>query len=239
VGGGQLDLKTRDGDKPPMGVMVKICGINSRDAADAALRAGTDFAGLVFFERSPRHLSLDQAAVLARLLRGRARVVALLVDPPDAAVDEVMAAISPDLIQLHGNESPARTAAIAARAARPVIKALAVADGEDIVRAHAYEDAADYLLFDAKTDASATRPGGWGSAFDWQLVSGRTFKRPFGLAGGLTPENVARAIQVSGAKFVDASSGVEDAPGRKSPEKIVAFVAAARNAPYTNIAGAA
>jgi phosphoribosylanthranilate isomerase len=222
-----------------MGVMVKICGINSRDAADAALRAGADFAGLVFFERSPRHLSIDQAAVLARLLRGRARVVTLLVDPSDGVVDEVMAAVSPDLIQLHGNESPGRAAAIAARAGRPIIKVLAVADGDDVVRAHSYQDAADYLLFDAKADASATRPGGWGSAFDWQLVSGRSFKRPFGVAGGLTPENVARAIQVSGANFVDASSGVEDAPGRKSPEKIAAFVVAARNAPYTNIAGAA
>jgi phosphoribosylanthranilate isomerase len=222
-----------------MGVMVKICGINSRDAVDAALRAGADFAGLVFFERSPRHLSLHQAGVLARLLRGRARVVTLLVDPPDSVVDEMMSAVAPDLIQLHGTESPARAAAIAARTGRPIIKVLAVADGEDVVRAHSYEDVADYLLFDAKADASATRPGGWGAAFDWQLVSGRTFKRPFGVAGGLTPENVARAIQVSGAQLVDASSGVEDAPGRKSPDKIAAFVAAARNAPYTNIAGAA
>lgn len=222
-----------------MGVLVKICGINSRDAAEAALRAGADFAGLVFFEKSPRHLALDQAAVLARLLRGRARVVSLLVDPSDSVVDDVMAVVSPDLIQLHGTESPARAGAIGARASRPVIKVLAVADGEDVVRAHSYEDAADYILFDAKADAAATRPGGWGSAFDWQLVAGRTFKRPFGVAGGLNPENVARAIQVSGANFVDASSGVEDAPGRKSPEKILAFVAAARNAPYTNIAGAA
>jgi len=222
-----------------MGVLVKICGINSREAAEAALRAGADFAGLVFFERSPRHLSLEQAGVLARLLRGRTRIVTLMVEPSDAAVDEVMAAVSPDLIQLHGNESPARAAAIGARTGRPIIKVLAVADSEDVVRAHAYEEAADYLLFDAKVDASATRPGGWGAAFDWQLVSGRTFRRPFGLAGGLNPENVARAIKVSGAQLVDASSGVEDAPGRKSPEKIAAFVSAARNAPYTNIAGAA
>jgi phosphoribosylanthranilate isomerase len=222
-----------------MGVMVKICGINSQEAADAALRAGADFAGLVFFERSPRHLPLEQAAVLARLLRGRTRVVTLLVEPSDAVVDDVMAAVSPDLIQLHGNESPARVAAIAARAGRPIIKVLAVADSEDVARAHAYEEAADYFLFDAKVDASATRPGGWGSAFDWQLVSGRTFRRPFGLAGGLNPDNVARAVKISGANFVDASSGVEDAPGRKSPEKIAAFVANARNAPYTNIAGAA
>lgn len=222
-----------------MGVLVKICGINSYDAAEAALRAGTDFGGLVFFERSPRHLSLEQAAVLAGVLRGGARVVTLMVEPSDAAVDQVVAAVSPDLIQLHGNETPARVAAIAARTRRPIIKAVAVADSEDIVRAHAYEEVADCLLFDAKVDAAAARPGGWGSAFDWQLVAGRTFKRPFGLAGGLTPENVARAIQVSGAQLVDASSGVEDAPGRKSAEKIAAFVAAARNAPHANIAGAA
>src|SRR5688500_17928378 len=123
-----LDLPRSDGDKPPMGVMVKICGINSREAADAALRAGADFAGLVFFERSPRHLSLDQAAVLAQLLHGRTRVVTLLVEPSDAVVDEVLAAVSPDLIQLHGNESPARVAAIASRSGRPIIKVLAVAD---------------------------------------------------------------------------------------------------------------
>ena len=222
-----------------MGVLVKICGINSREAAEAALRAGADFAGLVFFERSPRNVSFDQAAQFARLLRGRARVVTLLVEPTDSDLDQVIASVSPDLIQLHGNESPARVAAIAARAGRPVIKAVAVADRDDVVGAHAYEDAADYLLFDAKVDASATRPGGWGSAFDWQLVAGRTFRRPFALAGGLNPENVARAIKVSGATFVDASSGVEDAPGRKSPDKIAAFVTAARNAPYTNVAGAA
>jgi phosphoribosylanthranilate isomerase len=222
-----------------MGVLVKICGITSSEAANATLRAGADFAGLVFFEKSPRHLSLPQAATLAGMLRGRARVVTLLVDPPDSMVDGVIAAVSPDFVQLHGNESPGRVAAIRARAARPIIKAIAVADSGDVVRAHAYEEMAYYLLFDAKADASATRPGGWGAAFDWQLVAGRTFKRPFGLAGGLTPENVERAIQVSRAQLVDASSGVEDAPGRKSAEKIAAFVAAARNAPYTNIAGAA
>jgi phosphoribosylanthranilate isomerase len=222
-----------------MGALVKICGINSREAAEATLRAGADLAGLVLFARSPRHVSLDQAATLARLLRGRARVVTLLVDPTDAELGEVLDAVSPDLIQLHGNETPQRVGGIAAQFHRPIIKALPVAESEDIARAHAYEEAADYLLFDAKVDASASRPGGWGAAFDWKLVSGRSFRRPFGVAGGLTPENVARAIQVSGAQLVDTSSGVEDAPGRKNPEKVTAFVTAARNAPYTNIAGAA
>jgi phosphoribosylanthranilate isomerase len=222
-----------------MGVLVKICGINTREAAEAVLRTGADFGGLVFFERSPRHLSLSAASTLAHVMRPRVRVVTLLVDPTDAAVDEVVGAVSPDVIQLHGSESPARVAAIAKRAGRPIIKAVAVAGSEDVARAHAYEPAADYLLFDAKVDSSATRPGGWGAAFDWQLVSGRSFRRPFGLAGGLTPENVARAIQVSGANFVDASSGVEDSPGRKSPEKIAAFVVSARSAQYTNVQGAA
>src|SRR5688572_30636491 len=121
-----------------MSVLVKICGINSREAADAALRAGADFAGLVFFEKSPRHLALDQAATLARSLRGRTKIVALLVDPADALLDTVIAAVGPDLIQLHGNESPLRVAQIAGRAARPIIKVLAVAESSDVVRAHAY-----------------------------------------------------------------------------------------------------
>jgi len=223
-----------------MGVNVKICGLNSRLAAEAALAAGADFGGLVFFPASPRHVGLEQARDLAALLRSRVRIVTLMVDPTDAAVDEVIAAVSPDFLQLHGNETPARVAAIAAHAKRPVIKALAIAEPADLARAHAYEDVAEYLLFDAKADPEATRPGGLGAAFDWQLLAGRTFKRPWGLAGGLTPENIARAIRIAGPQFVDASSGVEDAPGKKSPEKIAAFVRAARNAQYTDAkAGAA
>ncbi len=223
-----------------MAVSVKICGLTTREAAEAALSAGADFGGLVFFPPSPRHLSLDQARSLAALLRGRARIVTLMVEPSDAQVDEVVAAIAPDLIQLHGKETPARTAAIAARSGRPIVKAFAVAEAADLARAHAYEEIADYFLFDAKADSSATRPGGLGAAFDWQLLAGRTFKRPWGLAGGLTPENVARAIRIARPHFVDASSGVEDVPGRKSPEKIAAFVKAVRDAQYTDArAGAA
>jgi phosphoribosylanthranilate isomerase len=220
-----------------MSVSVKICGINSREAAEAVLKAGADFGGLVIFPRSPRHLSLDQGRLLAQQLRPRVRVVTLLVEPDDALVDQIMAAIAPDLIQLHGNETPERAGAIGFRAKRPIIKALAVAEAADVARAHAYQDAAEYILFDAKADVFATRPGGWGAAFDWKLLSGTSFKRPFGLAGGLTPENVARAIAISGVAFVDASSGVEDAPGKKSPEKIAAFVIAAHNAQYTHVRG--
>src|SRR6266850_3956983 len=220
-----------------MTVSVKICGINSREAAEAVLKAGADFGGLVFFPRSPRHLTLEQGRLLAQQLRSRVRVVTLLVEPDDALVDQIMMAIAPDLIQLHGNETPERAGAIGFRAKRPIIKALAVAEAADVARAQAYQDAVEYILFDAKANAFATRPGGWGAAFDWKLLSGTSFKRPFGLAGGLTPENVARAIAISGVAFVDASSGVEDAPGKKSPEKIAAFVVAARNAQYTYVRG--
>jgi phosphoribosylanthranilate isomerase len=223
-----------------MTVGVKICGLNSREAAEAAIAAKADFGGLVFFPKSPRHVSLDAARSLAGLLRGKARVVVLLVDPKDDEVAEAMAAIRPDLVQLHGSESPARVAGIAALAKRPVIKALPVAEAADILAAYAYEDAADYLLFDAKANAFATRPGGLGTAFDWQLLSSVSFKRPWGIAGGLSPDNVARAIRIAAPAFVDTSSGVEDSPGKKNAEKIAAFVSAARNAPYAEVkAGAA
>ena len=223
-----------------MSVSVKICGINSPKAAEAVLSAGADFGGLVFFPASPRHLGLDAARHLAAMLRGRVRIVTLMVDPSDAAVEEVVAAVSPDLIQLHGNETPERVAAVAGRAKRPIIKVLAIDDAADLRRAHAYLEVADYVLFDARPDASASRPGGLGAAFDWQLLAGFSLKRPWGLAGGLTAENIARAIRIARPGFVDASSGVEDSPGKKNPDKIAAFVRAARNAQYTDTsAGAA
>ena len=217
-----------------MSVSVKICGITTPAAAEAVLAAGSDFGGLVFFPRSPRHVSLEQGRSLARIMRGRLQIVTLMVDPTDAEVGEVVAAVGPDLIQLHGKEPPARVAAIASLAKRPIIKAIAVAESADAAGASAYDEVADYFLFDAKADAAATRPGGLGAAFDWQLLSGRSFKRPWGLAGGLSPENVARAIRIAGPAFVDASSGVEDAPGQKSRDKIITFVQTARNAQYTD-----
>lgn len=216
-----------------MAIQVKICGINSVEAADAAARAGADFAGLVFFAKSPRALTLDQARALSARLKGGPRTVALFADADDTAIAEAIAAAQPDMIQLHGRETPARAGAIAAQFRRPVIKAIAVADESDILAARRYEEAADYLLFDAKAPESATRPGGHGAAFDWKILSGTSFRRPWLLAGGLTAENVARAIHASGAEMVDTSSGVEDAPGRKNPQKIAAFVRAARDAPYT------
>ena len=217
-----------------MSVRVKICGLTDRAAAEAALASRADFGGLVFFPASPRHVGLDKARDLAGVLRGRVRVVTLMVDPSDAEVEQVVAAVAPDFVQLHGKETPARVAAVASIARRPVIKAIAVAEAGDVARAYAYEEVAEYLLFDAKADIAATRPGGLGAAFDWQLLTGTRFKRPWGLAGGLSAENIARAIRIARPEFVDASSGVEDAPGKKSAEKIAAFVAAARNALYTD-----
>ncbi len=213
-----------------MGVQVKVCGLNSLEAAEAAARARADFAGLMFFPPSPRHVTSDQARGLAARLRGGPRIVAVLVDPDDATLAEAIAASSPDFIQLHGKETPERVHHIAATFGRKIIKALPVADAGDLARAHAYEDAAEYLLFDAKAPELSTRPGGHGAAFDWKILSPASFKRPWFLAGGLSADNVARAIRVSGAELVDTSSGVEDALGRKNSEKIAAFIDAARNA---------
>jgi phosphoribosylanthranilate isomerase len=215
-----------------MAIQVKICGIASGEAVDAALRAGADYAGLVFHPRSPRNLAPDQAAQLASRLRGRTRLVALLSDPSDADVDAALSATKADFIQLHGHESPERIAALQARFGTPVIKVIAVAEAADLARIPAYEAVADMLLFDAKPPASASREGGHGAPFDWQLLRGRRFKRPWLLAGGLNAENVARAIRTAEAPGVDVSSGVETAPGIKSAELIAAFIASARGAQF-------
>jgi phosphoribosylanthranilate isomerase len=214
--------------KPRMTVRIKICGINSVEAASAAVAAGADFGGLVFFPASPRHLNFDQARHLAGTLRGSVRVVSLLVNPDDALVHHIVSHVAPDLIQLHGDEAPARVAAIARLSQRPIIKALAVTTPEDVSRLSAYQDVADYLLFDSRPGPVAERPGGVGVAFDWRLLTGIRIARPWGLAGGLTPDNVARAIAIAKPGFVDASSGVEDAPGHKNRDKIAAFIGAVR-----------
>ncbi|MBU6471769.1 MAG: phosphoribosylanthranilate isomerase [Alphaproteobacteria bacterium] len=213
-----------------MSTEVKICGVNAAEAVDAALSAKADYLGLVFFPRSPRHLMPAQAASLAARARGRARLVALLVDAGDEAIASAIAAARPDFLQLHGQETPERVGAVRAKFGLPVIKALAVAELADLVPVPMYEQAADMLLFDAKAPGSADRPGGHGAAFDWQLLKGRKFARPWLLAGGLNAGNVARAIAASGAPGVDTSSGVEAAPGKKSAELIREFVAAARGA---------
>jgi phosphoribosylanthranilate isomerase len=215
-----------------MAIAVKICGINSPAAADAAAAAGADYAGLVFFPRSPRAVNPEQAASLAGHLRGRCQIVALTVDATDPALETIVKACCPDLLQLHGGESPERVAATRHRFGLPVIKAIAVADSADLAAVSAYERVADMLLFDAKTPLSAERPGGHGTAFDWQLLRGRKLSRPWLLAGGLNADNVARAIRACDAPGVDCSSGVETAPGIKDPHLIREFVAAARSAQF-------
>jgi phosphoribosylanthranilate isomerase len=215
-----------------MSILVKICGINSAEAADAAVRAGAELGGLVFHPKSPRNLSLDAGRALGERLRGRLCPVVLVADADDATIAAALAAVQPVYIQLHGRETPERTSQIRARFGLPVIKAIAVAEAADFAQVPDYEIAAYILLFDAKPADGASRPGGHGASFDWQLLRGRSFSRPWLLAGGLTPANVARAIAASGASGVDVSSGVETEPGVKSAQLIADFVVAARGAHF-------
>ncbi|MBS0273005.1 MAG: phosphoribosylanthranilate isomerase [Proteobacteria bacterium] len=217
-----------------MTIQVKICGINSVESADAAVRAGADFAGLMFHPGSPRALNAEQARMLSARMKGRTRLVAVMADPDDAALKTIIGHATPDFIQLHGKESVARVSEIRSMTGLPVIKVLAVADGSDLAFASSYEAVTDMLMFDAKAPSGAAREGGHGAAFDWQILKGRTFARPWLLAGGLNADNVARAISISGAPGVDVSSGVETAPGQKSPEMIRAFVDGVRNAEFAS-----
>lgn len=212
---------------------AKICGLSTRSALDAALRGGAAFVGFVFFEASPRRVSLAAAAELAAVARGRAKIVALTVDPDDFLVDAIAAGLAPDFIQLHGGESPERARWIAARAGTGIIKAVPVSNAADLDRATAFEDAADHLMFDARPPAGAARPGGHGQVIDWGLLAGRRFRRPWFLAGGLTAENIAEAIAASGAPMVDVSTGVEGADGLKDAALIARFLEAASAAPET------
>lgn len=213
-----------------MGLLVKICGINSVEAADAAVRAGADLAGLAFHPRSPRNLQPEQAATLATRMRGRLRLVVLLSDPDDEALTGAIAAVRPDFIQLHGAETPERVSSVRNQFGIPVIKVISVAEAADLDRAAAYDACADMFLFDAKAPSGADREGGHGNAFDWQMLRGRTFSRQWLLAGGLNPQNVASAIRISQARGVDVSSGVESSSGRKDVDLISQFVANARSA---------
>ncbi|HEY0303171.1 MAG TPA: phosphoribosylanthranilate isomerase [Rhizomicrobium sp.] len=217
-----------------MSIQVKICGITSADAADAVVRAKADIAGLMLHPRSPRHLPPEQAVALAARMRGRARLAIVLVDPDDETLAAAIAAVKPDFIQLHGGETPARVGAIRSRFGVAVIKVIPVAEAADFAEAPRYEEAADMLMFDAKPPPGASREGGLGAAFDWQILKGRKFARPWLLAGGLDPDNVARAIRLAGAPGVDVSSGVEAAPGVKSAELIAQFTAAAKAAHTAN-----
>lgn len=215
-----------------MATKVKICGLKTRPALDAALAGGADFVGFVFYPPSPRDVSPTVARDLAEAVRGRARTVALLVDPDDALVDRIMAQMAPDLIQLHGRESVERTSEIGRRSARPIIKALAVETASEVAAARVYEGIAQLILFDSKAPAAlaGALPGGNGLAFDWRLLDSATGRLDFMLSGGLTPENVSEAIRRTQPFAVDVSSGVETAPGEKSPQLIRQFLAAAKAA---------
>jgi phosphoribosylanthranilate isomerase len=211
-----------------MVIQVKICGITTAEAADATVRAAADFAGLAFHARSPRNLSLDAGAALADRMRQRVRIVALVCDAADEQLATIARVVRPDWLQLHGSETADRVAGIRSRFSLPVMKAIAIAEASDFAAVARLEEAADMLLFDAKPAGGALRRGGHGVAFDWQLMRGRKFTKPWLLAGGLNAENVQRAVRTSDAPGVDASSGVELSPGVKSAELIRAFVAAAR-----------
>jgi phosphoribosylanthranilate isomerase len=210
-----------------MSTSVKICGLSTPETLAAALEAGADMVGLVFFEKSPRHVGLDVARALATQARHRAEVVALTVDADDAALEAILRRVGPDYFQLHGRESPERVAQIQEKYGVSVIKAIGVAEAADLALADAYAPA-DALLIDAKPPKGAVLPGGNGVAFDWRLARDFHPRKPWLLSGGLTPENVAQAIRESLARAVDVSSGVESAPGAKDTAKIRAFVAAAR-----------
>jgi phosphoribosylanthranilate isomerase len=210
---------------------VKICGLSTPATLDAALDAGADLVGLVHFPKSPRHLGLEAGQALSARAKGRALRVALLVDPDDATLAAVIEAFDPDLLQLHGSESPERVAAIRARYGRPVMKALGIAEEADLGALARYRTVADRLLLDAKPPkAAGSLPGGNGVAFDWRLVAGLDPDTSFMLSGGLNPDNVGTAIALTGARSVDVSSGVEVRPGEKDPARIEAFVKAARAA---------
>ncbi|KQT28244.1 MULTISPECIES: phosphoribosylanthranilate isomerase [Bradyrhizobium] len=211
-----------------MSLLVKICGLSTRETLDVALDAGADMVGLVFFPPSPRHLSLELGRELGRQVKGRALKVALTVDADDATLDNIMDALSPDVLQLHGKESVARLRDIKQRFGRPVMKVVPVATAADLAVLPGYAAVADRILFDARAPKDATRPGGLGEPFDWHLLEKLDLKLPYMVSGGLRADNLAEALRVTRARGVDVSSGVESAPGVKDPEMIKAFIRAAR-----------
>jgi phosphoribosylanthranilate isomerase len=212
-----------------MGLHVKICGIKSPEAIEAASTSGARAVGLVFYPPSPRFVDIDQAAQLARMVPTGVRVIGLFVDADDDLLGNTIAQVPLDFLQLHGKETPERVAEIRETYGLPVLKAMRVAGPEDLEMVPAYELVADWLLFDAKPPANvATLPGGNGLAFDWSILAGREWARPWMLSGGLSADNLAEAVAVSGARAVDVSSGVEQRPGVKDPARIRSFLEAAR-----------
>jgi phosphoribosylanthranilate isomerase len=211
-----------------MATKVKICGLNTEGPLESALASGADYVGMVFFAPSPRSIDPVVATALAAKARGRAKVVALVVDPEDALIDAVVKAVAPDMLQLHGDETPERALAVRRRWDLPVIKAIKVATVADARHALDYRAMADMILFDAKPPEGADRPGGHGTAFDWSVLNGVKEHVPFILSGGLTADNVADAIRATRATFVDVSSGVETSPGVKDIALIQRFLQAAK-----------
>jgi phosphoribosylanthranilate isomerase len=211
-----------------MSVLVKICGLSTPETLDVALEAGADMVGFVFFPPSPRNVSFEQARALGLRVKDKAKKVALVVDADDALLEQIVAALKPDLLQLHGHETPQRVAAIRESFGLPAMKVLAIETKADLAAITPYTGVADRLLFDARPPREATRPGGLGKPFDWHLLEGLDLPVPYMLSGGLDPINVAEALRITRAPGVDVSSGVESAPGVKDPEKIRAFIRAAR-----------
>lgn len=213
-----------------MPASVKICGLQTPAEIRSAAEAGARYIGFVFFDKSPRYVTLDAARVLALDVPAGIAKVALVVNASDAFLDDLTATVPVDILQLHGAETPERVAEVKARYGLPVMKAVGVADAEDLLSLDAYEAVADQILVDAKPPRNAVLPGGNGLSFDWRLIQGRAWKTPWMLAGGLTPETVPEAIAATGASQLDVSSGVESAPGCKDPALIAAFIRAAHTA---------
>lgn len=209
-------------------VRVKICGLKTLADVQAVARAGAAYAGFNFFAKSPRSVTVDAARALALAAPEGLCKVGLVVDPDEALLDALVAEVPLDMLQLHGHETPARVAEVKARYGLPVMKAIGVADEADLATLLDYSLVADQILIDAKPPKDAVLPGGNGLTFDWRLLVGRKWLKPWMLAGGLTPDNVARAVQLTGARQVDVASGVESAPGVKDAARIATFVAAAQ-----------
>ncbi len=213
-------------------VGVKICGLSTPEMVNVAVDAGATHIGFMFYERSPRNVTVAQAAELRALVPAGVQAVAIMVNPDDGLVNEVAQSVKPDLLQLHGSETPERVSEIKNLTGLPVMKVISVADAADVASASIYEKAADLLLFDAKPPKSMANalPGGNAVSFDWDLIANAKPTLPWMLSGGLTPDNVADAIAQTGARMVDVSSGVEQAPGQKNEALIRAFVKAAQGA---------
>jgi phosphoribosylanthranilate isomerase len=211
-----------------MSLIVKICGLSTRETLDAALQAGADMVGFVFFPPSPRHLDLAMARDLGRQAKGRASKVALTVDADDATLANIVEALQPDILQLHGKETVARLRDIKQAFGLPVMKVIAVATSVDLAPLPGFAAVADRILFDARAPKEATRPGGLGAVFDWHVLEKLDLRLPFMVSGGLDAGNVAEAVRVTRAGGVDVSSGVERAPGVKDPDMIRSFIRAAR-----------